>query len=497
MIYKSTRGFNEGFSFEQAVIKGIASDGGLFVPDEFPALCERDFDTYGEASYKECAASIINRFIPSFNNGEIRDCVFAAYGDNFDTSDIAPLKRVRGGVYCLELWHGPTAAFKDMALQLTPRLLVTSMKKQNADKDIAILVATSGDTGKAALEGFRDVDRTKIMVLYPQDGVSEVQKRQMITQEGKNVAVTAVKGNFDDAQTAVKNLFADESLSKDAAALDYSFSSANSINWGRLLPQIVYYVRTCAKLRTNGILTEGKKAAFVVPTGNFGNILACYYAKRMGAPIGKIVCASNENNILTDFINTGVYDRNREFYKTLSPSMDILISSNLERLLYELCGRDSEKVAGWMSDLKTKGRYEVDEKTLDAVREIFIADSIDDTETAKTIKSVWKKDNYLIDTHTAVAFGVYEKQRKKLSPDDTVIIVSTASPYKFAKSVLSAISDKDVSGVDEFDALSVLSEKTKTAIPFPLLGLSDKEIRHNKLCAVPELKQAVLDFLKQ
>ncbi len=496
MLYKSTRGSNEGFSFEQAVIKGIADDGGLFVPDEFPVLCERDFDTFGEASYKECAASIINRFIPSFNNGEIRDCVFAAYGENFDSQDIAPLKRVCSGVYCLELWHGPTAAFKDMALQLTPRLLVTSMKKQKLSKDIAILVATSGDTGKAALEGFRDIEKTKIMVLYPEDGVSEVQKRQMITQEGSNVSVVAVKGNFDDAQTAVKGLFADKELAKKASSLGYTFSSANSINWGRLLPQIVYYVRTCAKLRTSGILTEGKKAVFVVPTGNFGNILACYYAKRMGAPIGKIVCASNENNILTDFINTGVYDRNREFYKTLSPSMDILISSNLERLLYELCGRDCKKVSGWMNDLKATGRYEVDSDTLKALQEIFIAGSIDDAQTQKVIKSVWKKDAYLTDTHTAVAFGVYEKQKKNLSPDDTIIIVSTASPYKFAKSVLSAVSDDDVSDIGEFEALSALSEKTKTAVPFPLLCLEDKAVLHEKLCSVSELPQVVLDFLK-
>lgn len=497
MIYKSTRGANDGFSFEQAVIKGIADDGGLFVPDEFPVLCKRDFDTYGEASYKECAASIINRYIPSFNNGEIRDCVFAAYGENFDAPDIAPLKRVRGGVYCLELWHGPTAAFKDMALQLTPRLLVTSMKKQNVEKDIAILVATSGDTGKAALEGFRDVERTKIMVLYPEDGVSEVQKRQMITQEGENVAVTAIKGNFDDSQTAVKSLFVDKELAKKASALGYTFSSANSINWGRLLPQIVYYVRTCAKLRTNGILTEGKKAVFVVPTGNFGNILACYYAKRMGAPIGRIVCASNENNILTDFINTGVYDRNREFYKTLSPSMDILISSNLERLLYELCGHDCKKVSGWMNDLKTTGRYEVDAETLAAIREIFIADSIDDKETKKEIKSVFEKDGYLVDTHTAVAFGVYEKQKKSISAEDTVIIVSTASPYKFAKSVLEAVSDEDVSWVGDFEALNVLSEKTGTPVPLPLLNIEQRPVLHDALCEVKDLQPIVLDFLKK
>ena len=496
MIYNSTRGSLDNFSFEQAVIKGIASDGGLFVPDDFPVLCEHDMDMFGEASYKECAANIINRFIPSFNNGEIRECVNAAYGENFDSIDVAPLKRVKNGVYSLELWHGPTAAFKDMALQLTPRLLVTSLKKTQSDKNVAILVATSGDTGKAALEGFCDVPKTKIMVIYPQNGVSEVQKRQMITQEGGNVKVVAIKGNFDDAQTAVKGLFADSELAENAYALGYTFSSANSINWGRLLPQIVYYIRTCAKLRTNGILTGDKKATFVVPTGNFGNILSCFYAKKMGAPIGRIICASNENNILTDFINTGVYDRNREFYKTLSPSMDILISSNLERLLYEISGHNSEAVCGWMKDLKETGKYSVDSETLKKIQENFLAGSLDDEQTKKEIKRVFDEDAYLIDTHTAVAFGVYENIKASLSPDDVSIIVSTASPYKFASSVLEAITGRAVNEADCFKALPTLSELTKTPVPMPLMNIEGRPILQNDTSEVGGLKRAVLDFLK-
>lgn len=490
MLYESTRG-GAAVPFEQTVLRGLAPDGGLYVPDRLPVLCARDLESIAEVGYRECAYDILCRFAPSFTNRDARACVGAAYGDNFDDPSIAPLRRLPDGTFVLELFHGPTCAFKDMALQLLPRLLVKCAEKTGAQQKTMILVATSGDTGKAALEGFRDVPGTKIMVFYPADGVSEVQKRQMTTQRGGNVAVTAVRGNFDDAQAAVKALFADRALADEAAAQGWSFSSANSINWGRLLPQIIYYVYTSVKLLADGAL-GGRKAAFIVPTGNFGNILACWYAKRMGAPIGRIVCASNANDVLTDFIRTGVYDRNRPFYRTVSPSMDILVSSNLERLLYELTGRDAARVRGCMGQLADGGRYEVEPSVRAAIESDFLAASLGDAETLRTIGNLYERTGYLCDPHTAVAFGALGALRGELG-DELPVVVSTASPFKFASDVVRALGGEPAPG---FAALGQLSARTGLPVPAPLADLAELPVLHRDIRGAGDLRDPVLDFLK-
>ena len=410
-------------------------------------------------------------------------------------TDVAPVVDIADNRFVLELWHGPTCAFKDMALQLLPHLLTRSVKKTCDGKEIVILVATSGDTGKAALEGFKDVPGTRIIVFYPVEGVSAIQKRQMVTQEGENVGVCAIKGNFDDAQTGVKRIFTNPDIAAELAAHNMAFSSANSINWGRLAPQIVYYISAYADLMNKGVIKQkGDPINVVVPTGNFGNILAAYYARKMGLPIHRLICASNANNVLTDFIRTGVYDRNRPFHTTISHSMDILISSNLERLIYDLSGCDSARVKGWMERLAAEGRYEVDDDVKDAVKSLFWAGCCDDDATQGAIREVFTARHYLSDTHTAVALNVYDQYVRETGDTLPTVIASTASPYKFAPAVLGAIAP-DKTGEDEFAMLEALREVSGAAIPAPLAGLKGKAVRFDRVCEGAAMREAVLDML--
>lgn len=498
MNYKSTRSSNVSVSSAQAIAQGICGDGGLFVPQDLPHLSYADLCELQHASYTDRASRILSEFLSDFTPDEITECVEKAYtGEKFDEDMPAPLSHLQNGrinMYMLELWHGPTCAFKDMALQLLPHLLSKSLKKIHSSKTAVILVATSGDTGKAALEGFKDVDGTRILVFYPQNGVSPMQKRQMNTQEGNNVSVCAIEGNFDDAQTGVKKLFADAEINDLLSQNDMMFSSANSINWGRLLPQIVYYFSAYCDLMTHGeIDREGEKVNIVVPTGNFGNILAAYYAKKMGLPINKLICASNSNNVLTDFLNTGIYNRSRPFYPTISPSMDILVSSNLERLLFDLSGEDSTKVAGWMNELASTGKYQVDDNILNQLHELFYAGYCSDEATQATIKEIHHTENYLCDTHTAVAINVYHQYVNDTDDVETpTIVVSTASPYKFADSVLSAI-EKDYSqDMSEFKKVKELSAITGTPIPEPIATLESKPVRFNNICTKGTMGEIVL-----
>ncbi len=497
MRYISSRGQGQPVEAAEAILKGIAPDGGLFVPEAIPVLDKVIFNAMGEWNYQQRAASILKQYLPEFSNEEIDICVHGAYNrDSFDDEQIAPLIMLKEHLYILELWHGPTSAFKDMALQILPRLLTTSARKLGDMSEFVILVATSGDTGKAALEGFKDVDGTRIIVFYPREGVSQVQERQMVTQEGRNVNVAAVKGNFDDAQTGVKQIFASRNVINLLAGQNRKMSSANSINWGRLLPQIVYYISAYVELRQSGEIAEGETVNFVVPTGNFGNILAAYYAGRMGVPINKLICASNANNVLTEFINTGVYDRQRKFEKTISPSMDILISSNLERLLFELTGHDAVRISQWMKDLQQNGQYRVDEETLKKVRALFWADYSSDAETRAAINKTWNQDNYLLDTHTAVAIDVYNKYRAAAGDDCTTVIASTASPFKFGSSVAEAVLKPDkIQGRSEFEILRLLSAATGLQIPPGIENLESKEIRHRTVTTPDEMEQTVLSFL--
>ena len=438
---------------------------------------------------------MFSRLLTDFTPDEIRHCVDSAYNDkNFDSSNIAELAKLIPGTYVLELWHGPTCAFKDMALQILPYLLTTSAKKTVDGKHIAILVATSGDTGKAALEGFKDVDGTSIAVFYPEDGVSKMQKRQMTTQEGKNVNVCAVKGNFDDCQNGVKAIFTDKDIADRLAKNNILLSSANSINWGRLAPQIVYYVSTYAELLKNKEIEFGEKINIVVPTGNFGNILAAYYAKLMGIPVNKLICASNSNNVLTDFINTGVYDRNRQFFTTVSPSMDILISSNLERLLYHLTGDNDAVINDWFGKLKSEGRYEVSADVKAKIADLFWAGCCNDDETKAEIKSTFESYNYLLDTHTAVAAKVYEDYKKATGDQTKTVIASTANPYKFSGAVYEAVGGKV--SEDEWQNIAELEAKTGTKMPAPLAATKNKEIRFTGSVEKQEMPEVVCGFLK-
>lgn len=497
MKYQSTRGQCNSVTAAQAIQLGIAPDGGLFVPDTIPELDAISLDTMQAWTYQERACHILQMYLPDFTGGEIRSCVHGAYNEtSFDSPKVAPLQEIAPGLNILELWHGPTCAFKDMALQILPRLLTLSVSKNGEKDEIVILVATSGDTGKAALEGFKNVKGTRIIVFFPRDGVSEVQKRQMITQEGANVSVAAVKGNFDDAQNGVKNIFASRDIINNLAQNNMKMSSANSINWGRLLPQIVYYISAYVDL-----LAAGKKAGdpvnVVVPTGNFGNILAAYYARQMGVPIRKLICASNSNNVLTDFLRSGVYDRNRHFYKTMSPSMDILISSNLERLLYEIT-KNAGKVSGWMQELRETGKYQVDMNTLHQIQELFWADFCSEEETTATIKEAWQEHHYLLDPHTAVAWNVYEKYVREVNDKTNVIIASTASPFKFGCSVAKAVLDpKQFSETkNEFEILSILSQTTGLTVPGGIKDLQRRTIRHETICDTDKMAEAVYKFLK-
>ncbi len=500
MNYKGTRDASISTTAAQAIVQGISKDGGLFVPETLPQYSHADLSAMKNLSYVQRAARILRDFLPEFSEEEILECVSAAYAaDKFSGGHPAPVVPVNNAsvpMNVLELWHGPTCAFKDMALQLLPHLLTHSLRKTKCEKTAVILVATSGDTGKAALEGFKDVDRTKILVFYPENGVSPMQKHQMNTQEGENVCVCAIEGNFDDAQTGVKKIFVDPSVSDTLHQNGMLFSSANSINWGRLLPQIVYYFSAYCDLMEQGVLTEeGQKINVVVPTGNFGNILAAYYAKKMGVPIHKLVCASNANNVLTEFLNTGVYDRNREFHATISPSMDILISSNLERLLYDITGEDADKVADWMGQLSATGRYQVDADTLAKLKDLFCAAYCDDATTKETIRETFRDAKYLCDTHTAVAVNVYQQYVRKTGDTTPTVVVSTASPYKFADAVLSAVSDSYDNTISEFEKVQALARATNTQIPAPIAGLAEKPVRFSNVCEKDSMSSFLLQML--
>lgn len=495
MYYKSTRDSSVNVTSAQAIAQGISKDGGLFVPSEIPEITFDDIKTMGEMSYPDRAAFVFSKFLTDFSDSEIRYCVDNAYSDkNFDTKNICELAHLFDGTYMLELWHGPTCAFKDMALQILPYLITTSSKKINLDKKVVILVATSGDTGKAALEGFKNVEGTQIMVFYPVDGVSAMQKKQMTTQEGENVSVCAISGNFDDAQNGVKAIFTDKEVENKLSENGLMFSSANSINWGRLAPQIIYYVSSYAQLVFDKEIELGEKINIVVPTGNFGNILAAYYAKKMGIPVNKLICASNSNNVLTDFLNTGVYDRNRKFYTTISPSMDILISSNLERLLYHICGEDDSQIREWFTALSENGRYEVSDTVKNILKEEFCAGYCDDIQTKACIKEQYDKYSYTCDTHTAVAVKVYEDYKAKTGDETKTVIASTASPYKFSNSVLEALGEFD-SEMDEFELVDKLFETSKLEIPASLAELKDKEIRFKDTIDKTDMKNFVLKTL--
>ena len=494
MYYKSTRDSSVNVTSAQAIAQGISVDGGLFVPSEIPSISMEDIKKLGGMDYRERAKFVFSKFLTDYTQAEIAYCVDGAYNTkSFDSDNIAELAHLFDGTYMLELWHGPTCAFKDMALQILPYFLTTSAKKINLDKKVVILVATSGDTGKAALEGFKDVEGTSILVFYPDNGVSAMQKKQMTTQECSNVGVCAIKGNFDDAQNGVKAIFTNDEIKNKLADNGFMFSSANSINWGRLSPQIVYYVSVYAQLLADGQINEGEKINIVVPTGNFGNILAAYYAKHMGIPVNKLICASNANNVLTDFLTTGIYDRNRQFHATISPSMDILISSNLERLLYLLCGENDAQIREWFGALAQTGRYEVSEGVKKALFDEFYAGCCNDEQTKATIKEYYEKFSYTCDTHTAVAVKVYEDYVKATGDKTKTVIASTASPYKFSGSVLSAIGMD--TGKDEFELVEQLAECSKLPVPDSLAALKTKKVRFDKVIDKSDMKNFVFETL--
>ncbi len=497
MNYTSTRDNSITVKSAEAITQGLSNEGGLFVPTNLTDVkLDKDFVmSLADMPYYKRAYEVFKLFLTDFTDEEILHAVKNAYGDNFETENITELSHLMTGTYVLELWHGPTCAFKDMALQILPYLLTISAKKTISDKEIAILVATSGDTGKAALEGFKDVPGTKIMVFYPENGVSDMQKRQMTTQEGGNVSVCAVKGNFDDCQNGVKEIFTNKEIAEKLLKKNLLFSSANSINWGRLSPQIVYYVSAYAELIKNNEIQFGDEINVVVPTGNFGNILAAYYAREIGIPIRKLICASNKNKILTDFLKTGIYDRNREFYTTTSPSMDILISSNLERLLYHLSGNNDALINGWFGGLKSNGRYEVNAEVKAKLDELFYGGFCNDDEVAATINSVFNEYSYLLDTHTAVAYKVYEDYKKETGDNTKAIVVSTANPYKFVSSVYGSLGGENVNG-DEFQTAEALERLTGTEMPGALAATRNKEIRFKNSVAADDMIGAVSEFLK-
>jgi len=498
MLYESTRGQFKRVLSAEAIKLGLSPDGGLFVPRENARITdEHIINKMKDGGYREKAVMILKEYLTDFTEEEIRECVELAYASGkFDSPEIAPVRKLDGGLYVLELWHGPTCAFKDMALQILPHLLTRAAAKTGEESTIVILVATSGDTGKAALEGFKNVPGTRIIVFYPEQGVSEVQKLQMITQEGDNVSVVAVRGNFDDVQTGVKNIFGNAEFNRELAANNYKLSSANSINWGRLVPQIVYYFSAYLDLSVKGELAPGEKVNFVAPTGNFGNILAAFFAREMGLPVHRLICAANANNVLTDFIRTGLYDRNRQFKKTVSPSMDILISSNLERLLYLLSGRDHTKVRAWMAELSNTGSYRADDLTRARIGRIFWSDFADDDETLATISSVHRRYGYLVDTHTAVGLKVYEKYHAATGDGAKTIVASTASPFKFNASVARAVlGEEAVRGRVEFRLLEDLAAISGMEIPPGLKSLDKKPALHTRTAAGKEMLEAVKNIL--
>lgn len=491
LLYKSTRNADKTVTASQAILKGLAEDGGLFVPTELPKL-DVTMNELKTMSYQETAYVVMKQFLTDFTEEELKHCINSAYDSKFDTEVIAPLVKV-GDTYHLELFHGATIAFKDMALSILPHLLTTAAKKNNVTKDIVILTATSGDTGKAALAGFADVPRTKIIVFYPKNGVSKVQELQMVTQKGDNTSVVAIHGNFDNAQSGVKALFEDKELEKELSEAGYQFSSANSINIGRLVPQVVYYVYAYAKLLENEEIENGEEINVTVPTGNFGNILAAYYAKQMGVPIAKLICASNENKVLFDFFKTGKYDRNREFVLTSSPSMDILISSNLERLIYTIAGQDAKKNSELMEALKKDGVYEITPEMKEKLSD-FEGGYSTEEETKETIGGTYKSTGYVMDTHTAVAAHVSRAYRDASKDQKKMLVASTASPYKFARSVMTAIDEK-YDELEEFALIDELEKVSGVAIPNAIEEIRNAQIRHTKECDVDKMKETVKEIL--
>ena len=489
LLYNSTRNAEKKVTASEAILKGLADDGGLFVPEYIPKL-DVTMEELKSMSYQETAYAVMKQFLTDFTEEELKHCINSAYDSKFDTEVIAPLVKVED-TYHLELFH---IAFKDMALSILPHFLTTAAKKNDVTKEIVILTATSGDTGKAALAGFADVPGTKIIVFYPKGGVSRIQELQMVTQKGENTSVVAIHGNFDNAQSGVKEMFEDKELEKELAAAGYQFSSANSINIGRLVPQVVYYVYAYAKLLENEEITEGEELNVTVPTGNFGNILAAYYAKQMGVPIGKLICASNENKVLFDFFQTGVYDRNREFILTSSPSMDILISSNLERLIYTIAGQDAEKDAQLMAQLKDRGVYEITPEMREKLED-FAGGYATEEECRDAIRTTYEKTGYVMDTHTAVAAAVCQKYRGDSGDDRKCLVASTASPYKFIHSVMSAIDEK-YAAADEFSLIDELSRISGTEVPRAIEEIRNAEIRHRLECDADCMKETVKEILR-
>ncbi len=491
MLYVSTRNAQEKVTASQAVLKGLAENGGLFVPEQIPVL-DVPVEKLADMTYQETAYEVMKLFLTDYTEEELQKCIENAYDSKFDTKEIAPLVKAQDAYY-LELFHGSTIAFKDMALSILPHLLITAARKNQVSNDIVILTATSGDTGKAALAGFADVEGTKIVVFYPKDGVSPIQQKQMVTQKGKNTLVVGIDGNFDQAQTGVKQMFSDQALAEEMAAAGYQFSSANSINIGRLVPQIVYYVYAYAKMVKSGEIENGERINVVVPTGNFGNILAAFYAKNMGLPIGKLICASNENKVLYDFFTTGTYDKNREFILTTSPSMDILISSNLERLIYRIAGNSAEKNQQLMKSLQETGSYTITEDMRQQL-ETFYGNFASEAETAAVIQNIYQEAGYIIDTHTAVAAAVYKKYQKETGDTAKTVIASTASPYKFTRSVMTAIDAKYDSKPD-FELVDELFQLSNVKVPQAIEDIRMAPILHKTVCKVEEMEKVVKDFL--
>ena len=491
MFYRSTRDDNVRVTASQAILKGLAADGGLFVPESIPSL-DKSLEELSKMNYKEVAYEVMKLMLDDFTEEELKSCIDRAYDSKFDTEEMTPLVKVENE-YFLELFHGATIAFKDMALSILPHLLTTSAKKNNVKNEIVILTATSGDTGKAALAGFANVPGTKIIVFYPKNGVSPIQEKQMVTQKGDNTYVIGIKGNFDDAQTGVKNIFSDKELEKVMNDAGFQFSSANSINIGRLVPQMVYYVYAYTRLVKDGTIKAGDKINVVVPTGNFGNILAAYYAKEMGLPIAKFVCASNDNKVLYDFFTTGTYDRNREFILTTSPSMDILISSNLERLIYKIAGNDAEKNAALMKQLSTEGVYTITDEMKAKLAE-FAGGYATEAETSATIKKVYESDSYIMDTHTAVAATVYDKYVKETGDKTPTVIASTASPYKFTRSVMESI-DEAYAAKSDFELVDELCKLSGVKVPQAIEDIRTAPVLHDTVCDKEEMESVVKKFL--
>ena len=491
VIYRSTRSNSEPVTASQAILKGLADDGGLFVPDHIPAL-DKSLEELAGMTYQQVAYEVMKLFLTDFTEDELKNCINHAYDSKFDTEKIAPLVKADDAYY-LELFHGSTIAFKDMALSILPHLMITSARKNQIKNEIVILTATSGDTGKAALAGFADVEGTRIIVFYPKNGVSPIQEKQMVTQKGANTFVVGIHGNFDDAQTGVKKIFSDKELAKEMDEKGFQFSSANSINIGRLVPQICYYVYAYAQLCKDGKIVAGEKINVVVPTGNFGNILAAFYAKNMGLPIDKLICASNDNKVLYDFFRTGTYDRNREFVLTTSPSMDILISSNLERLIYRIAGNDADKNRELMSALSGNGKYEITDE-MKAQLSDFYGNYASEAETAAEIRRLYEKCGYVIDTHTAVASAVYGKYVAETKDHKTTVIASTASPFKFTRSVMDAI-DPQYDAMGDFELVDELSRIAKVKVPNAIEEIRTAPVLHNTQCDADKMKDTVKGFL--